>query len=604
MKRPLPIFVQLLAGMFIIAVLGIALTNMFNYRLTSQLVMNRTAGYTQESVEQLSAKIDVLLRQYDQFSQMLAFDPRVQSALKAPGDGGAPPDPLELGRYMAEKARYLASDMLVHLFDRDGRVYASSESLQLFWRQHDEVSLTPWYGRMSTQDGRMLWVYGPAWRDGEIPAIIGARKVKDRTSLETLGDQFIVFPVEKINRIIGETGQRVERKVQVMDRSGNIVYSTEPREIGRAADVALFSKFGGGAQPFFEWTTREDQQQVYVTYAKSVYSGWTTIAYFRKEAVYGDALQMWMHALVTMAAGAGIALVLTAFYSWTLTKPIRRLAEGLNRVGRGRLHPVKGQFASRELTQLYANYNGMVSQLDDVIQRLSEQQISEQRARLVALKAQFRPHFLYNSLNLIYWTIEDGRQEDAQEMTLALSDLLRYSVHPSSELVPLREDLEQLERYLLLQRARYRDQFTVVMDVEEGLEEQPVPRLLLQPLVENAFHHGLEHKAGCEWLLRVEICSSGGTLHCSVEDNGAGLGDGELAELERKLRMEVLAPEGDRGIGLPNLHRQIGAYYGEPHGLRLSHSTLGGLRVELTLPLAGAGTARQSPEGRGDGGAA
>ncbi|AEI46221.1 cache domain-containing sensor histidine kinase [Paenibacillus mucilaginosus] len=602
--RPLPIFVQLLAGMFVIAVLVIALTNMFNYRLTSQLVMNRTAGYTQESVEQLSAKIDVLLRQYDQFSQMLAFDPRVQDALTAPAKGGPFPDPLELGRYMAEKARYLANDMLVHLFDRDGRIYASSDALQLFWRQHDEVSLTPWYGRMSTQDGRMLWVYGPAWRDGEIPAIIGARKVKDRATLETVGDQFIVFPVEKINRIIGETGQRVQRKVQVMDRSGNIVYSTEPREIGTAADVALYSRFGGSTPPFFEWRTREEQQQVYVTYAKSAYSGWTVIAYFPKEAFYGDARQMWMNVLVTMAAGAGIALVLTAFYSWTLTRPIRRLAEGLNRVGRGRLLPVKRRFASRELTQLYANYNGMVAQLDEVIQRLSEQQISEQRARLVALKAQFRPHFLYNSLNLIYWTIEDGRREDAQEMTLALSDLLRYSVHPSSELVPLREDLEQLERYLLLQRARYRDQFTVLMDVDEGLEDQPVPRLLLQPLVENAFHHGLENKDGGEWLLRVAIRAEGSTLHCSVEDNGAGLGEAQLKELEQRIRTEAVAEESGRGIGLPNLHRQIGAFFGEPHGLRLSHSPLGGLRVELTLPLNGIPVGRQPIEERRDGGAA
>lgn len=135
-----------------------------------------------------------------------------------------------------------------------------------------------------------------------------------------------------------------------------------------------------------------------------------------------------------------------------------------------------------------------MEELEEVVERLSEQQITVQWAQLVALKAQFRPHFLYNSLNLIYWTIEDERPDQAQAMTLALSELLRYSVHPSTDLVTLGEDMEQLNRYLLLQRARYGEKFQVNIAVEDGLEQQRVIRLVLQPLVENAFHHGLEQQ--------------------------------------------------------------------------------------------------------------
>lgn len=607
LRRPLPIFVQLLAGMFVIAVLVIALTNIFNYRLASRMVLNRSAGYTQESVEQLSAKIDVLLRQYDQFSQMVAFDEKVQKTLSGTGTGTASPqavpDSIGINRYMAEKVRYIASDMLIHLFDRNGNAYASNESLQLFWRKYDELGSVSWYGKVGILDGKMLWVYGPAWRDGEIPAIIGTRKVKDHNGLQAIGDQFVVFPVEKINRIIGETGQRIERKVQVMDSSGNIVYSTEPREIGTAADQGLFAKFGGRAQPFFEWTTREERQRMYVTYAKSAYSGWTTIAYFKPETVYSDALQIWGNALVTIGAGIVIALVLVAYYTWSLTKPIRHLADGMNRIGRERILPIDKRFASREISFLYANYNRMVNQLEEVIERLSEQQISEQRAQLVALKAQFRPHFLYNSLNLIYWTIEDGRYEAAQEMTVALSDLLRYSVHPSSELVTLREDLAQLERYLLLQRSRYGEKFHIDMEIEAGLEEQRVIRLVLQPLVENAFHHGLERKAEGDWRIRVSLYSKDGMLYCSVEDSGAGMDELTLRELEAHIYEERLLEEKDGGIGLSNLHKQIRAFFGSPYGLNLSMSQLGGLRVVLRLPLHANGPAARDKERKGGDGA-
>ncbi|TDG00405.1 sensor histidine kinase [Paenibacillus piri] len=602
LRRPLPIFVQLLAGIFVIAVLVIALTNIFNYRLASQMVLNRSAGYTQESVEQLSAKIDVLLRQYDQFSQMMAFDQRVQQALTGTSGIPAATDAIGLNRYMAEKVRYIANDMLIHLFDLKGNAYASNESLQLFWRNYDELGSVTWFGKIDRLDGRMLWVYGPAWRDGEIPAIIGARKLKDQLDLQVIGDQFVVFPVEKINRIIGETGQRIERKVQVMDSSGNIVYSTEHREIGTAADQGLFAKFGGNAQPFFEWTTREEHERMYVTYATSSYSGWTTIAYFKREAVYGDAVQIWINALLTIAVGIVVALILVAYFTWSLTKPIRHLAGGMNSIGRERILPIKKRFASREISFLYDNYNRMVNQLEEVIERLSEQQISEQRAQLVALKAQFRPHFLYNSLNLIYWTIEDKRYDAAQEMTLALSDLLRYSIHPSSELVTLREDLAQLERYLLLQRSRYGEKFSVDVEIEPGLEEQRVIRLVLQPLVENAFHHGLEKKAGGDWYIRVNLYSSDDKLVCSVEDNGEGMDEAASRALEAQIHAEHLLEEKGGGIGLTNLHKQIRAYFGLPYGLTLSQSPLGGLRVVLTLPLHAAGHNALPKEG-GDGAA-
>lgn len=609
LRRPLPIFVQLLAGMFVIAVLVIALTNMFNYRLASQMVLNRSAGYTQESVEQLSAKIDVLLRQYDQFSQLIAFDDRVQKSLNEASDTSPALDPIGLNRYMAEKVRYIANDMLIHLFDRNGNAYASNDSLQLFWRKYDELGSITWFSKVNRLDGRMLWVYGPAWRDGEIPAIIGARKVKNQRDMQVIGDQFVVFPVEKINRIIGETGQRIDRKVQVMDSSGNIVYSTEPREIGTAADQRLFAKFGGSAQPFFEWTTREEQERMYVTFATSSYSGWTTIAYFKPEAVYSDASQIWINALLTIAAGIIVALILVAYFTWSLTKPIRHLASAMNRIGRERILPINERFASREISFLYANYNRMVSQLEEVVERLSEQQTSEQRAQLVALKAQFRPHFLYNSLNLIYWTIEDGRHEAAQEMTIALSELLRYSVHPSSELVTLREDLEQLERYLLLQRSRYGSKFSVQMEIKPGLEEQCVIRLVLQPLVENAFHHGLEHKADGDWQIRVCLYSFDGMLYCTVEDNGKGMDEASLYELDTRIHAEHLLEEKGGGIGLSNLHKQIRAFFGLPYGLKLSPSPLGGLMVTLTLPLHTAGQQvgqpyQQQNVGKGGGGAA
>jgi len=114
-QRHVPIFAQLLVGMFTIALLVIAITNMFNYNVTSEVLLNRTADYTQESVEQLSAKIDVLLRQYDQFSQTIAFDERVQKMLAESPEKYPKIDVIGINRYMAEKARFIAGDILIQM---------------------------------------------------------------------------------------------------------------------------------------------------------------------------------------------------------------------------------------------------------------------------------------------------------------------------------------------------------------------------------------------------------------------------------------------------------------------------------------------------------
>lgn len=191
------------------------------------------------------------------------------------------------------------------------------------------------------------------------------------------------------------------------------------------------------------------------------------------------------------------------------------------------------------------------------------------QARLQALKAQLHPHFLFNTLNAIS-ALMHRDVESADRMIALLSDLLRVSLeNDDRHQVPLKEELEILERYLAIERIRFRDRLKIEIDVEPSCREVLVPRLILQPLVENSIIHGiaLQSTAG---LISIQARRKGNRLAVAVADDGPGLMDGQ------PLR---------EGVGLSNTRGRLAELYGNDHRFHLGRAPVGGLEVTLEVPF-------------------
>ncbi|MCI0536700.1 MAG: histidine kinase [Verrucomicrobiales bacterium] len=202
---------------------------------------------------------------------------------------------------------------------------------------------------------------------------------------------------------------------------------------------------------------------------------------------------------------------------------------------------------------------------------LLESQLNQ--SRLSALHAQLQPHFLFNTLNgIAALTRRDPRA--AEEMLMALSDLLRWSLGRSGQLeIPLREELEFLGRYLELQQMRFGERLRIEKAIEPGTLDCLVPALILQPLVENAVRHGIE-PSPAPGLIRIAAQREGGQLNMSVEDNGVGLG----------VSVEGTARCGN-GIGLTNARERLAALYGRDHEFSFHEKRAGGVIVTVRIPL-------------------
>ena len=581
MKRKPPILLQLTFGFTAILMVVMSVTGLATYYQASRSSLDQTSQLLLDSIRHLSGKLDANLMEYDKTIQTLSFNPIIQNHLMNPAKSGLFDS--DVTRLMNESNRTSGHESNIMLIDSFGEEYLANSSMDFLWRTEEQMRKQPWYDEMSQYHGRMLWFSGLVWVNGATPAVIGARDLNHLESLHKIGTVVFAFPAKTLEKTIGAMDLGTNGKVQVVDSFGRVLYSSNLPDIGTPAPSSVMNRLADFSHDMI--SIRKDGETEYISYAHSEYSGWTVMAYIDRSEVYKGVSRLQQTIFWIGIAGLSAGILFITFYSWTIVRPIRFLAKRFEMIDDGHLRPFRGQLWNDEVSALYDSYNRMMLKLKQTIQDLSDKQISERQAQFVALRAQFRPHFLYNTLNTIYWTLEGKKDAAAAaEMVQLLSELLRYSIQPGSELTTIGEDVAQLNRYLALQKARYGEKVVTEMQIEEELLDCQCMKLLLQPIVENAMTHGLEGVKRAQWLIRIRIERQNDNVRFIVDDNGKGLSEREMKEMLEPDSREDRNPL-HTGIGLPNLQQRLQLIHGKQYGIRLSDNEWGGLRVTVTIPL-------------------
>jgi two-component system sensor histidine kinase YesM len=236
---------------------------------------------------------------------------------------------------------------------------------------------------------------------------------------------------------------------------------------------------------------------------------------------------------------------------------------------------VKGTYETRELGQAF---NSMLDELHDYVDQLVDSQKQIRHAELAALQQQINPHFLYNTLTSIKFLVKHGSKEEAEAMMNAFISLLQNTIGNGSETVTIKQEVDTLKDYVLINQKRYGNRIAVSYFIAHNCEEYKIPKLIMQPFIENAFFHGFNHKP--EGSIKVLVWKQGNDLICEVVDNGDGMDLTESNDLpvsNRKHRRFT-------GIGIRNVHERIQLNYGEPYGVSISSEIGIGTKVRIVLP--------------------
>ena len=363
----------------------------------------------------------------------------------------------------------------------------------------------------------------------------------------------------------------------IIDEDKNIISSQDTEMIGTELNSEYINQdLYSSSRGYFRKDI--DGQSFLVTYIDLSRPGWKLVNLVPLDELSKDSQVIQSITLYAIGASFALCLLVIFLFSFAVLSPLKQLRSFMKDIEDEKFDvniDVKG---NDEISLLGQSFNKMSTRLGELINEVYSVQLKQKEAELKALQAQINPHFLYNTLDTIYWMCRMEKATESSELVQSLSRLFRLSLNSGGEFSTVKKEIEHLGCYIKIQQKRLADKVEFIIDAQPEVMECKVVKLVLQPLVENAIHHGME-KTGKSGVISIRIFSEDDNLMYIIRDNGAGADQEEITGfLER-------VAEGNRGFGIKNVNDRIKLYFGEGFGLSFITSPGNGTTVTVIQPL-------------------
>ncbi len=410
------------------------------------------------------------------------------------------------------------------------------------------------------------------FRDGRYTLTLYHPVYSTETIHEKLGMLVLNLGDSLVEQLHEESLQQMKSELFLMDCKGEIVSISNQKRIGEQVSYAQKIRDGSGS-------FREDG--VLINYQKV--GSWN---YYLINEI--PILELYKDSLKAMILLLAVSLGMTVFAITSLRKminsfyePVNRVVTAMDGVSEGKLDQrIDMRSMDADSRKLAEGFNSMMDEIDNLMEQVKLEQHQIEQISFSALYAQIKPHFLYNTLECIHWqAVADGNQE-ISVMVKAMAQYYRVCLSRGKELIPLSQELDHIHSYLVIQNMRYDN----IIDLEEHIPEAfyniKIPKMTLQPLVENAIYHGIRIKEGGRGKITLTICRKGEDVYLSLADSGSGMAQKEIDEMNRSLSQY----DETFGYGVRNVNKRIELMFGKSYGLHYLKNEQGGVTVEICLP--------------------
>ncbi|WP_339239331.1 sensor histidine kinase [Paenibacillus sp. FSL R5-0517] len=423
------------------------------------------------------------------------------------------------------------------------------------------------------------------------------RVIKDIPSTERLGVLAIDLNMNTIAAICGRLYDPAKEQIYVVDGQNQIIYQgrsevnyTDALREETASELNMARNNAGTAQNVAGHFEQDRSMYVYQQLG-STYADWTIVKQIPNETLYARATTLtWNNAMIAIAALV-LVIVATLFISIRITGPLKQLMRYMNQIQAGRLH-VDIHLSSRdEFGVLARHFRDMMDTVNNLILREYRLEIANKTNQLKALQAQIHPHFLYNTLQSIGTLALQQQGQRAYTLLSSLSKMLRYSMRDQTG-VTLREEAEHARLYLELQQERFGDRLEVDLDFAEDTLSVEMPRMTLQPLIENYFKHGADIQPGKGHISLSSRRINDHWIEIELNNNGPSIPEDKLLEIRGWLHPNHISTglatqESDESesIGLRNVMRrlQLNSHPGHSARLEVSNREPNGVKIRVIL---------------------
>ena len=300
-------------------------------------------------------------------------------------------------------------------------------------------------------------------------------------------------------------------------------------------------------------------------------------------------VELYRSSLKTMFILAGVilamtfvALILSKMMIQKLYQPLEKVISKMDSVSAGKIDTrINTENMPPDFTKLASGFNVMMDEIMKLMEEVKMEQHQLEQIKFNALQSQIQPHFLYNTLDCIHWQAIAQGNKEVSVMVKALAQYYRICLSKGKDIIPLQEELEHIKSYLVIQNMRYDNIIEAQIEVDDSYLCIQIPKMTLQPLVENSIYHGLKAKEGMKGSIHVSAKKTGEEVYILIEDTGTGMSEEAIEEMNSS----ITEYDDSFGYGVRNVNRRIQLLFGQKYGLRFQRNPVGGVTVEIHLPF-------------------
>ncbi|WP_054023901.1 sensor histidine kinase [Bacillus sp. FJAT-28004] len=549
---------------------------LYGYTQKSSQILVEEVSYTMlQTLKQASINLDYQFDSVRDTSNIIFMNPKLHQYLSSTATVGQQLDSLKELRYLVDNAQTNPNVFRVRLFVNGNRLYAG-EKVNFFTL--DTLKDRPWYQQVRDAGGTMLWTgaYLESYIDTESTYVFsGARILRDPDDYEEISGYLLIDVAEKtIEHILSKMKLTNEGHIYLAAPDGTILSSNEKELLGttlKSAEVleALGQK-DEGIVPLMK-----DKNPRYVIYTNVLSTGWRLVAEVPKAEITSRVIALNQFSGVATLFGVTILFLLLVFIllAVIVRGMNRRIQTVIMAIKREGIDSLDDRIGTSDAL-LENSVDHLIHRVHDLMEETYRSKVQEREAQLRALQAQINPHFLYNTLDTINWIAIGRNAHDISQMIDGLAKYFRLSLNKGRDLVSISDELNLAKVYLEIQQTRFPKSFTFYFEIDEDLDRYEMPKLTLQPLVENALLHGIRKSKSKSGTIRIRACRDGEDLVLSVTDDGIGMEQELACSLLTKPQPDLHSDGAGSSYGLYNVNERIKLFAGETYGLDI-YSKLG-----------------------------
>lgn len=572
--RDIPTFYKILFPSIAITLMVTLTSTIFTYNKASEIILKKTVRQSQETVRQMSENYENFMQGiYDKINY-IAYSATTQEEL-CYGEKGAYEEGYfsrerELKRQMVRLFNSFYVDDL-QIYAKNGKDYYFSVKQEVKKPEKEEIAKMI---QQATDAMGGIVCINDLKHSGHLQIV---KEVRDNLKMSPIGTIRLSINSDALEQIRKNVNFASEGAVLILDEKNQIVQG-QASELSKKADQ-LFQATEGE----FEYQMQKKKYQV--VYRVSDTTKWKVIGIIPLREISADLLPIQKQMIKTLMIGIFISSILSFLLSYVIVRPIRATVLAMHRFSEGDFEVRLSEERKDEFGEMNRVFNETTRKIEELMHEVTNSKLLNKEMEFKALQAQINPHFLYNALDTVNWMAMKKGDTEICDMVSAISNLMRISIGNKQDIFSIRQELKYVKDYLYIQETRYRDRFQVYFAIDEKILDEKIPKLTIQPLVENAIVHSVEVSKG-KTVLNINGYIEQGNVVIEIKDDGVGMDRDTLPHL-------LDPPEGEEkdisvahtGLGMYAVHQRLRYLYGEEYGLTADSEPGNGTCIKICIPF-------------------